>query len=188
MTTFAGRTLRSLALLALLPVLAACSGSGPIADGGDGPDAGPEAPVAGFPSYETFDPSAYNAEPPPRVTIEHDVPARTMEGTVQLPGTVAAPTNEGQPREVEGFRIHIGRSEDRQSAERIRDAAAAWWRDARNRPGAPRNLEIVVAYVQPYYRVRVGAFEFQEDADDALEFVRRQYGNAFIVPDRVTVR
>ena len=188
MTTFAGRTFRSLALLALLPALAACSGSGPVTNGGDRPEVGPEVPVAGYPSYETFDPAGYNAEPPARVEIEHDVPARVMEGTVQLPGTVAAPTNEGQPREVDGFRIHIGRSEDRQSAERLRDAAAAWWRDARGRPGAPRDLEVVVAFVQPFYRVRVGAFEFQEEADAALEFVRGQYSNAFIVPDRVTVR
>ncbi len=188
MTTSAGRTLRALALLALLPALAACSGSGPITDGGDGPEVDPSAPVAGYPSYETFDPSRYDAKPPATVAIEHDVPARTMQGSVQLPGTVSAPTNEGQPREVDGFRIHIGRSEDRQSAERMRDAAAAWWRDARGRAGAPRNLEIVVAFVQPYYRVRAGAFEFQDEADAALEFVRRQYDNAFIVPDRVTVR
>jgi len=182
------RTLRALALFILLPVLAACSGTGPVVGDTDTPEVDPNAPVAGYPSYETFDPSGYDARPPASVEIEHDVPSRTMQGTVQLPGTVAAPTNEGQPREVEGFRIHIGRSEDRASAERMRDSALAWWQSARNRSGAPRDLEVVVAFVQPFYRVRVGAFEFQSEADAALDFVRRQYDGAFIVPDRVIVR
>ena len=161
--------------------------SGPPA-GPDDPNATPDGPVAGYPAYETFDPSGYDAAPPAQVEIVHDVPARTMQGTVQLPGTVAAPTTEGQPRDVEGFRIQVGRSEDRATAERLREAVLSWWQDASRQPGAPRQLDVVVAYVQPHYRVRVGAFEFQDEAEAALDFIRREYTGAFIVPDRVTVR
>ena len=180
------RVLRLAAFAAFLPVLAACSGSGPVVNGPAGD--GPETPDASYPSYETFDPAGYNAQPPARVEIVHDVPARTMEGRVEVPGSATGPSTERQPREVDGFRIQVGRSENRQTAERLRAAVVAWWEDAQRRPGAPPSLEIVVAYVQPHYRVRVGAFEFQREADEAIAFVRREYPDAFIVPDRVTVR
>ncbi len=44
-----------------------------------------------------------------------------------------------------------------------------------------------MAYLQPYYRVRMGAFATREDAEAALALVRRQYPEAFLVPDLVTV-
>lgn len=180
------RVLRFAALLAVLPTLAACSGSGPLSD--DTTDGPGETPVATYPAYESFDATGYDAEPPARVEIVHDVPARTMEGTVQVPGSASRPSSERQPREVDGFRIQVGRSDDRETAERLRSAVLSWWEDAQSRAGAPRDLEVIVAYVQPHYRVRVGAFEFQREADDALPFVQSEYPNAFIVPDRVTVR
>ena len=180
------RTLRALALTAFVPALAACSGSGPVTDGGDETSGGETGTT--YPAYETFDASGYTAQPPPPVEIEHDVPARQMEGTVRLPGTTSAPSSESEPREVDGFRIQVGRSEDRATAERLRDAVLSWWRDASGRAGAPDRLEVVVKYVQPTYRVRVGAFEFQSEADAALDFVRSEYPGAFVVPDRVTVR
>lgn len=181
------RTLRTLALAALAPALAACSGaSGPVADGGDGNDPVTVGPA--YPAYETFDASGYNAPPPEAQEVVHDVPSRQMEGTVRLPGDTSAPSNESQPREVDGFSIQVGRSEDRATAERLRGAVLAWWEDAAARSGAPDRLEITVRYVQPTYRVHVGAFEFQSQADAALPFVRGEYPGAFIVPARVTVR
>ncbi len=44
-----------------------------------------------------------------------------------------------------------------------------------------------MVYIQPYYRVRVGAFASDAEADAALEFVRQEYPEAFLVPDVVTV-
>lgn len=182
------RVLRFAVALAVLPALAACSGTGPVTDGPtDGPGTDPVT-IADYPAYESFDASGFNAAPPARVEIVHDVPARTMQGTVDVPGSASGPTSERQPREVDGFRIQVGRSEDRQTAERIRAAVLGWWEDAQSQAGAPENLEVIVAYVQPHYRVRVGAFEFQREADAALPFIRREYPDAFIVPDRVTVR
>ena len=66
--------------------------------------------------------------------------------------------------------------------------AEAWWGDVRGASGAPRDLMPVVAYLQPYYRVRLGAFEFRDEAEGALTFVRQRFPEAFVVPDRVTVR
>lgn len=185
MPTFSlARLGRGLVLLALVPALAACSGARPSDDDSTDPiDQGPA-----YPSYETYDVSGFDAQPPAQVEIQHDVPARTMEGTVQLPGTVAAPTTERQPREVDGFRIQVGRSEDRAGAESLRDAVLSWWESAGTQAGAPQSLEVVVTYIEPFYRVRVGAYEFQGQADNDLDFIRRQYSGAFVVPDRVTVR
>jgi hypothetical protein len=45
-----------------------------------------------------------------------------------------------------------------------------------------------IAYLQPYYRVRLGGFEFRNEAERALAFVRGRWPEAFIVPDRVTIR
>ncbi|MEM6327069.1 MAG: SPOR domain-containing protein [Bacteroidota bacterium] len=182
------RLLRLAAVLAVLPALAACSGSGAATDDPtDGPGTDPVV-VQTYPAYETFDAAGYTATPPEQRAVAHDVPPRTMQGTVTVPGSASGPTAEQQPREVDGFRIQVGRSEDRQTAERIRSAVVSWWEDAQSQAGAPERLEVVVAYVQPHYRVRVGAFEFQNEADAALTFVRREYPDSFIVPDRVTVR
>ena len=94
------------------------------------------------------------------------------------------PEPDPTPQQVEGYRVQIYASESRQNAERVRSEALQWW----GRAGTGEDLEAIVAYLQPYYRVRVGAFASREEADAALARVRRQYPEAFIVPDVVTVR
>ena len=167
--------------------LAACSGLGPA-----GPDA-PETPLdpgADYPAYETFDPAAYPAEAPAvAATVIHDVPADVMAGRVNVPGNAPPPQapREPQPTQVEGFRVQVFSSASRESAEVVRDEAVAWWEGVQNEPGAPGQLEATVAYLQPYYRVRLGAFAARQDAEAALALVRRRYPEAFLVPDTVTV-
>lgn len=182
-----GRLVRLPALLAVSATLAACSATAPL------PDPGPEAPA--YPAWETYDPATDTADPPARVEVVHDVPGAVMEGTVRVPGTAGQPPTEAprpdppepQPTQVEGFRVQVFSSTDRQAAERVRSEALAWWRTAQNQAGAPSSLEAVVAYVQPYYRVRLGAYELDGEADQALAFVRQRFSDAFVVPDLVTV-
>ncbi len=177
-----------LALAAVL-TLSACSGLGP-AGPAQGPEAPSETPAATHPAYETFDPSGYDVEPRAvPATVIHDVPAAVMAGRVVVPGGNApapAPT-EPQPVQVEGFRVQIFSGSTRAAAERVREDAVRWWERAQSQAGAPRTLEAVVAYLQPYYRVRLGAFATREEADAALALVRQQYPEAFLVPDTVTV-
>ena len=155
---------------------------------------GPAPPEGGeeFPSYETFDPSRYDAEPDVRTDVEHDVPARVMSGRVVVPGGESAPAppppQESEPREVDGYRVQVFSSNQRGSAERVRAEALAWWEGAKSRAGAPASMEARVVYLQPYYRVRLGAFATREAADAALGLVREEYPEAFLVADRVTVR
>ena len=145
----------------------------------------PPAEETGPPAYETFDPSGYDAEPPPAQTeIQHDVPAVLMEGTIE------EPEPEG-PRTVQGYRIQVFSSADKAAAEGVRDEAATWWRTAQNDPDAlellPNGLPMEVDFNQPYYRVRLGAFEYRREAEQAIRVVQRRFPEAFIVPDTVTI-
>ena len=91
------------------------------------------------------------------------------------------------PRQVDGYRVQILSSNSRTTAEAARDGAVAWWARARSRSGAPASLDPTVAYLSPYYRVRLGAFGSEAEAEAALAFVRSEYPDAFLVPDVVTV-
>jgi hypothetical protein len=175
--------LRLLPFVALLS-LAACTGpAGPA--GPVGPEEEPPVPPEeepAYPSYETFDPAPYDAQPPLSMPPPpHDVPDRLMEGRVEVP-------NASRERQVEGYRIQVFTSDSRESAERVRAEVLDWWPAVRGTPGAPADLETAIAYIQPYYRVRVGAFETRDEAEAALGVVRQQYTEAFIVPDLVTIR
>lgn len=183
--------LRSAAALALSVFVAACSGTGPQAPV---VDPASEAPLAGYPAYETFDPAGYDADPEAVTAVEHDVPARVMEGRVNVPGQTgggqpapAPPPEEPQARQVDGYRIQVFNTSSRDAAERVRDEAAAWWRGAQSASGAPRAMDLQIAYQQPYYRVRMGAFASREEADAALALVRQRFPDAFLVADLVTV-
>ena len=179
-------SVRPLAVLAVL-TLSACATTAPPA--GPAPPNEPEAPA--YPAYETFDPSGYDAEPDVSTDVDHDVPERVMAGRVVVPGGGAAPETpppSGEPREVDGYRVQVFSSNNRDSAERVRAQALSWWqRSGRDRAGAPESLEARVVYLQPYYRVRLGAFATREDADAALRLVRDEFPEAFLVADRVTV-
>jgi hypothetical protein len=157
--------------------LTACAGARPPDPGG------PPRPAGGPPAYETFDPAGYDARPAPvRTVVEHDVPPRLMEGTVEVPDD--EPDGTPEPRTVQGFRVQVFTSEDRAAAERTRAAVEAW---AQTASGAARGLRGEVAYLEPYYRVRLGAFASREEAEAALAAVRAAYPEAFLVPDLVTV-
>lgn len=170
-------------LLSLTLGLAACSG--PREVGTADPTPPDEVEPAGPPAYETFDPAPYDAEPAEEPAgVEHDVPAELMEGTIVLEEP------EG-PRTVQGYRIQVFSSAEKSAADDVRDEVATWWRIAREDPGAldalPRDLPLEVVFNSPYYRVRVGAFEYRAEAETALPVLQRRFPEAFIVPDTVTI-
>ena len=170
-------------LFAVALFLQACSGLRPVETQ---TETDPAAQAPAYPAYEAFDPAGYDAEPQAAVEVVHDVPARIMQGRVEVPGGETAPTPAPQePRavQVEGFRVQVFTSSSREAAERVRSEAVAWW--SRSQPG--RSVDALVAYRQPYYRVQLGGYADRADADAALAVVRRQYPEAFIVPDLVTV-
>jgi hypothetical protein len=174
--------LRSLALLFVaLLTFAACSGPRE-ADRGPAP---PPEEEGGTPVYETFDPAPYGAEPePPDTEIGHDVPEVLMDGEIAMPDA------EG-PRVVQGYRVQVFSSAEKAAADDVRDEAQGWWRVVRDDPDAaaalPNGLPAEVYFIQPYYRVRLGAFEYRREAESALRVIQRRFPEAFIVPDEVLI-
>ncbi len=177
-----------LSLLVAVLVLPACSGLRPV-DTERERDPTTEVPAPTYPAYETFDPSGFDAQPAVAVEVVHDVPARVMQGRVVVPGGSASVPDASEPvaTQVDGYRVQVFTSASRDAAESLRAQAVRWWEGAKSRPGAPRSMEAVVSYRQPYYKVQLGAFASREEADAALALVRRQYPEAFVVPDLVTV-
>lgn len=171
-------------MVVLAVVLAACSGSrGTTEDGPSTPDPDP-APVLDLAQYEDFDPGAYPDAPPRQTEIEHDVPARLLDGTPAASG----------PRTAQGYRIQIYSSRDKGEADRYLDRATEWWLN-QQRTGAFDGVyaesatppPVYLVYVQPYYRVRVGNFADRSEAAATLRLARSRFPDAFIVPDRVTL-
>ena len=170
------------ALAAATLFAAGCSGPRPDPTPAEPPP--PETPA--FPVYETFDPTGYDAEPPPPdPSVEHDIPEDLMSGQLEPAGT-------GELVEVDGYRLQLFSSESKASADAVRDEFAAWWASQReagaDRPEGMRGaVPILVEFIPPYYRVRVGAFEYRAEAESSLGYVRNQFADAFIIPSRVTV-
>ena len=173
-------------LLAVALSVGACSGLRPVET--QTPETDRPGEAATYPAYESFDPADYDAQPQAAGEVVHDVPARVMQGRVEVPGGSSAPAPAAQePRavEVDGYRVQVFTSSSRDAAERVRSEAVTWW--TRTQPGSGRSMEALVAFRQPYYRVQMGAFGTRAEADAALAVVRRQYPEAFVVADRVTV-
>lgn len=130
---------------------------------------------------ETFDVSQYPTPKPAReVDVKHQVPVRLMQGRA----------DEGVTQTIQGFRVQVYSAQDKQSAEEFRERVRVWWnsakRDAPDEPFAGQ-LPIVVEYGQPYYRVRVGAYASREEASEALEYIQKEFADAFVARSQVTV-
>ncbi len=176
---------RRFPLLFLVAMLGCAACSGPRETGREPEVVPPPVDERDQPDYETFDPAPYDAQPAPKgAEIQHDVPAALMSGEIDVAET------EG-PRTVQGYRLQVFSSSDKAAAEDVRDEAAGWWRVVRDDPDAaaalPRGLSADVDYNQPYYRVRLGAFEHRREAEAALPVIQRRFPDVFIVPDVVTI-
>lgn len=165
---------------ALLLLVSACSGSRESSRSTEPGDELP-TPQVQHSDYEDFDASAYR-EPAPRVAtdIEHDVPEDLMLGRA----------DSGVRSTVQGFRVQVFTTLDKNVAVEQEEGAKAWWSE--NQGNAPAGLfsselPVSVVYIQPYYRVRIGNFTSRESAEQALDFLSRRFPEAFIVPDTVTV-
>lgn len=172
-------------ILVFLLFLAACSGPRPVE-----PIVQPERPVTPqveHSAYETFDASAYNeptvqviAEAPP---VVHDVPAALMENRA----AVRTGSGSGRRVTVNGFRIQIFQSASKPEADARADQAIRWWEQQASGLNLPETPEVYTLYRAPYYRVRVGNFSTRNEANAARGELLRQFPNAFIVQDRVSV-
>ena len=171
-----------LGALVIALLFAACTGPMPAED--DEPDereeevAEPEALVMA--DHEDFDPSAYEEdEPDLEVEVEHEAPEALMSGHA----------DRGTTQTMEGYRVQVFSSQERSDAESVYERANNWWEGLDDRPEGllADELPVYITYRQPYYRVRIGDFRTRSEAEQALEYVRSEFSDAFISPDTVTI-
>ncbi len=159
-----------------------CSSSRDVASDDDTKDI--EYFIQNIDQYEDFDETGY-VDPPPVTgeVIDHDVPTELMGGSASG-GSRTYET-------VDGFRIQIHSSLDKEGAVAAEERAKEWWQTLQpsQKPTsmASGSLPVYLKYVQPYYRVRVGNFATREEAEIALQVVLARFPRAFIAVDRVTV-
>lgn len=170
-----------IAFVAAVLFMSACAGPRAAERGGEDADDLPEPVDVRLSDYEDFDVSPYRESAPEEERIEHDVPATLMEGRA----------GSGDARTVQGFRIQVASSVEKDEAVAAEEQLKQWWR-AEGQSAArglfPAELPTYVVYRQPYYRVRVGNFASRGDAERALGVIEAQFPGSFIVPDTVTIR
>ncbi len=130
-------------------------------------------------------------EPPPKAPAS--APAKTpSKGTPEKPRS-APKTKPSAPSgtAVQGFRVQIANSRTKADAEAALQDVIAWWESvpAGQRPKGwgDRSLDAGLTFKSPYYRVRVGAFRTQAEADAFRRLLVRRYPKALIAPDHVVV-
>ncbi len=85
------------------------------------------------------------------------------------------PTTGGTVQIVDGFRIQLLATTDRTKVDESQSIFNARY------PGVFSGW----SQAKPYYRVRVGAFTSRSDATSFLQKIKKDYPDAYIVPDRV---
>lgn len=130
-------------------------------------------------SIEDFDPEPYRVAAPEPTTVEHDVPEALMENRA----------DRDVVRSVQGYRIQVFSTLDKNEALEREIAAKDWWAGVENPPASiGATLPVYVLYRQPYYRVRLGNFGSRAAAERALAFVQQRFPEAFLTPDTVTIQ
>jgi hypothetical protein len=163
--------------------LGACSGPRPIVEPLDPVR---EVVAVNHASYESFDATPY-LEPAVQMVTEvppvvHDAPAALLENRAAVRAGGG-----GRRVTVNGFRIQIFQSASKPEADARADQAVRWWETQASGLGLPAMPEVYTLYRAPYYRVRVGNFSSRNEANAARAELLRQFPNAFIVQDRVSV-
>ena len=114
-------------------------------------------------------------------TIVHDVPEILMTSSA----------DDGVVEEVDGFRVQVFSSVDRNEAVNAEESLRRWLRTKTvvelDSLGLFSSGEIVSLYRQPYYRVRIGAFMTREEASPLSEVMRRIYPSTLVVPDLIEI-
>ncbi|MFB6097882.1 MAG: SPOR domain-containing protein [Salinibacter sp.] len=90
------------------------------------------------------------------------------------------------------YLVQLQLTEDKGRAAAILSQGQRWWENipSSNRPplvpGIPSSTPAVtIEWKAPYYRVRLGPFATEKQAQRVLEAARSSFPDAFVVPDRV---
>lgn len=78
---------------------------------------------------------------------------------------------------IEGFTIQVYSGQNREEAMNVK-----------KKIGSDTNLNALLEYTQPKFRVRVGSYYSRLEAQTDLLRLKRLYANAILVPDKILVR
>ncbi len=78
---------------------------------------------------------------------------------------------------IDGFRIQLMATTDRRKVDQVMSSFSAIYQ------GVP----VTWSQAQPYYRIRVGAFAQRDGASRYLQTIKKDYPDAYIVTDKVSV-
>lgn len=173
-----GRSMQLMAFLVIL-TLSACSASAPVVS--DPPPVENDGPTS-WSEVEEVDMNDYpDVLPQIESALEHDVPQSLMNSTA----------DDGTTIELDGFRVQVFSSSEREEAVRVEDALQRWINGLsdgqRNNLGLSDAVTVYSFYRPPFYRIRVGDFEQREEAARLAGTLQRQWPGALVVPDRVTI-
>jgi len=143
------------------------------------------APPATWAEVETHDLSDRDVTPPVRQrVVRHDVPAILLESRA----------DDGIVEEVQGFRVQVFSSIERNEALIMQDAVEDWIEslsDERRRElglgNATSEAIARTVFASPYYRVRVGNFRTRNEAMALRDAMQRRFPQLLVVPDKVRV-
>ncbi len=112
------------------------------------------------------------------VTINEEPPISRMMEIYASGIKTTAPTNPntgGGVQIIDGFRIQLIATPDRRKVDDMQAQFSSLY------PG----VFTTWSQAKPYYRVRVGAFSSRTEASNFLTKIKKDYPDAYIVPDRV---
>ena len=78
---------------------------------------------------------------------------------------------------IDGFRIQLMATTDRRKVDQVMSSFSSIYQ------GVP----VTWSQAQPYYRIRVGAFAKRDGAANYLQTIKKNYPDAYIVTDKVSV-
>lgn len=101
--------------------------------------------------------------------------SRMMETYVSGGKAATSPSTTNTVQVIDGFRIQLMATTDRLKVDEAQSSFAARY------PGVYTGW----SQAKPYYRVRVGGFSSRTEASNFLQKIKKEYPDAYIVPDRV---
>lgn len=83
-----------------------------------------------------------------------------------------------EKRYVDGFTIQIYTGNSDESARAAKDSAQVWFPD----------LRPVISYIQPTFKVKVGAYNTRLDAHQEFEALKEEFPYALLIPERIPIK
>jgi len=100
-------------------------------------------------------------------------------GAKQLDGRIEVKVSEFDSSEIDGYRIQLFFGTDMENAQKVKSKFISNYPELAN--------ETYMPYSQPYWRVRVGNFYTQLEAQSFFRELEDEFGSVFLVKDKITL-